>query len=99
MLSTACSGFQQFSAATAKGVYSVGRLGRDWFRLTDSDGTDDRGLLALLSALDPARRILVIAKRESARRQVPSGRRVLYSGARLTAPIGIVLARLEVRSG
>lgn len=50
-------GFSTFTA----GPYTVGRLYTPYFRFTDPGAARDRDLVGLLAALDPARRLLLVA--------------------------------------
>lgn len=53
-------GFSQFTVFTTNGRHVVGRLGEDWFRLTDSVSLADSGLIAALARLDPNRHLLAL---------------------------------------
>lgn len=53
-------GFSQFEVRTDRGVYTVGRLGAKWFRLTGHEALEDRELLTTLATLDPLRSVLAI---------------------------------------
>jgi GNAT superfamily N-acetyltransferase len=53
-------GFSQFSLITQNGEYSVGRIGHNWFRLTQLNALMDSGVANALSHLDAGRRILAL---------------------------------------
>jgi hypothetical protein len=85
-------GFSEFSVETPEGhVYSVGRLGAKWFRLTSADGSIDPGLIALLRELDPARGLFFIARPPQDNRKWPS----ILTGQRIEGRLRVVLCRLD----
>lgn len=52
-------GFSMFSIIAAGCEYKVGRLGKQWFRLMESEAMHAPGVLEVLSQVDPSRRILL----------------------------------------
>jgi ribosomal protein S18 acetylase RimI-like enzyme len=53
-------GFSEVSIQGAVGGYTVGLLGREWFRLTDPAALEDPALGATLHTLDPERSLLAL---------------------------------------
>jgi ribosomal protein S18 acetylase RimI-like enzyme len=52
--------FSTLTITTASGVYCIGRLGSDWFRITTADAVSDSGVWSALSAIDSKRRVLAL---------------------------------------
>lgn len=52
--------FSMFTCSTNKGVYQIGRIKNHYYRLTDSKGLNDLGLLHCLYKLAPNRKILLL---------------------------------------
>ena len=55
-------GFSKFTVYTADRHDDVGRLGEDWYRLTDSEALASPGFAAGLKQLSPKRRLLLLSK-------------------------------------
>ena len=53
-------GFSHFRVVTSAGEYIIGRLGQDWFRVTQPEAIEDRTLMGTLARLDSDRHVLVI---------------------------------------
>jgi len=53
-------GFARFQVLTAKQVYEVGMLGKNWFRITRPEILQDHDALAVLASVDANRRLLAI---------------------------------------
>lgn len=87
-------GFSQFPIETPGGRYQVGRLCTSWFRLTDPRAAADADLQAALAALDPRRRLLLIAPRSAASPRLAANWRTVARSRRLHSSPGVVLDRL-----
>ena len=61
-------GFSQFTVRTARGEYTLGRLGANHFRAIGEDSLEDRDALAALVEVDASRRLFVIARQPFASR-------------------------------
>lgn len=59
----AAYGFSEFELRTEIGRHRIGRLGAQWFRVTDTAILTDATALAALAELDPARRLLYFGPR------------------------------------
>lgn len=59
----AAYGFSEFELRTEIGRHRIGRLGTQWFRITDAAILSDATGLAALTELDPARRLLYFGPR------------------------------------
>ncbi len=59
----AAYGFSEFELRTDIGRHRIGRLGAQWFRITDAAILTDATGLAALAELDPARRLLYFGPR------------------------------------
>ena len=57
-------GFSQFLLTTQMRSYQVGRLGSEWFRITDSEILSDKDALFALNRLDEKRSILCICSED-----------------------------------
>ena len=77
-----------FSTITL-GPYTVGRLWTPYFRLTDPAAARDRDLTGLLAALDPARRLLLVAC------TAPRGWTPVARSERLVCSADLLLERLH----
>ena len=88
-------GFSQFDVATLAGRHTVGRLGQDWFRLTDAGALTDPALPRVLGVLDPHRRLLVLLRSDHA----GAARAALADAAlhAMTLRMQVPLADLRVR--
>jgi len=58
-------GFSQFEVITLRNSYSVGRLGSEWFRITEPGGLQDSDLLGALQSIDPSRRLLALVPKHA----------------------------------
>lgn len=74
-------------------VYQVGRLPGPYFRLTDPAAAHDCELHRALAAIDPGRRLLLIAPAAS----LPSGWEKIAESRRLTCDANELLGRLRSR--
>jgi ribosomal protein S18 acetylase RimI-like enzyme len=72
------------------GPYTVGRLWAPYFRLTDPAAARDRDLTGRLAALDPARRLLLVAP------TAPRGWTRVARSERLVCSADLLLERLHV---
>lgn len=59
-------GFSRFDLITRQATVSVGRMGDDWFRLTDPDAAGSPVVFRALRRLDPRRRIFGVLPADSA---------------------------------
>ncbi len=87
-------GFSQFSVCAAGQQYDVGRLGTEWYRLTNPAALTAPGVLAGLKRLAPERRLLLLAKTSSFDAWLPEAREIGRSH-RLSAPLGTLRRRLS----
>jgi GNAT superfamily N-acetyltransferase len=53
-------GFSKFGVCAGGRLYNIGRLGTQWYRLTQTEALEAPGLAALLSRLDPRRKVLLL---------------------------------------
>ena len=74
-------GFSNFVVTTRGGEYRIGRLYAPYFRLIDRAAAEDPQLRETLRAMDPSRRLLLIAPGEP-----PSGWRQVAVSRRLECP-------------
>ncbi len=84
-------GFSEFTAEQGTERYTVGRLGRRWYRLTDSRGATSEPLRRFLAEMDRSRRILLIARSPVPRNTWP----VILRGWRMEAPLDRVTRELR----
>jgi len=83
-------GFSQFSVHASKNSYSVGRLGNDWFRVTQKEILQDAEAVNTLAKLDARRKILglfCVSKGQT----LPRGADVLCESERMTVDLPILL--------
>ncbi|MEH7375009.1 MULTISPECIES: GNAT family N-acetyltransferase [Bacillaceae] len=52
--------FSMFTCSTREGVYQIGKIKNQFYRLTDSNALNDHDLLSCLLQLDPKRKILLL---------------------------------------
>ena len=86
-------GFSWLLVRARAGLQQVGRLYAPYFRLADPAAADDPELRALLQALDPGRRLLLISTAGSRR-----GWRLAAASRRLVCPAAPLLDRLARRA-
>jgi len=87
-------GFSQFKLMTAKGKYTVGRMGEDWFRLTRPEALVDPAVSAALSRLDPRRRILALIQVSLMRAPLGEQVRLLATSRRMSVELDILMKKL-----
>jgi GNAT superfamily N-acetyltransferase len=87
-------GFSRFRLHAEGRPYDVGRLGAEWFRLSQREAFDAPGLRSALHRMDAQRRILLMAAGEPADRS-PGGEREVLITRRLTMDIQRLLEELE----
>ena len=85
-------GFSQVRLAAPTGTYEVGRLGADWFRLTDAAALADAALLGALRWLDPRRRVLALLPPDAD----GPGWTLRATTVRMTVPLPALRDRLAV---
>lgn len=90
----AAYGFSEFSLATNAGVWKIGRLADQWFRVTDPAAVGDQELLRALHWLDPKRDILCFASPEDSTGSWPTGATRFACSYRMEAPLDLVLERM-----
>jgi ribosomal protein S18 acetylase RimI-like enzyme len=88
-------GFSEVSIQGAEGGYSVGLMGREWFRLTDPGALEDPALGATLHALDPHRSLLALVPPETLSEPVAELR---ATTVRLWAGLDAVARRIAERA-
>lgn len=86
-------GFSQFSLTAADTRYEIGRLGDQWYRLTDASALTVPGLIAAITRLSPQRDVLLVAK-TSALDSSPNRASEIARSHRLAGPLATVLQRL-----
>lgn len=89
-------GFSQVDVATPTARHAVGRLGANWFRLTEAAALDDAALLDSLRRLDPQRRLLVLLRDDPA--GAPPGGTLRATTSRMRAPLATLRDRLAGRT-
>jgi ribosomal protein S18 acetylase RimI-like enzyme len=86
--------FSTFTITTSTASYVVGRLGRDWFRVTAPAAIVDAEAWAALKAIDPNRRVLALIEDGGMPSSVEPRCRRLTSTLRLSGPLRDVETRL-----
>ncbi len=87
-------GFSQIRLITPSGEYSVGLLGKAWFRIVQSDALSDVVLIKALRHLDASRHILAILPDGSAASLEFRSSRVMAVAHRLTATLDNLMKNL-----
>jgi len=86
-------GFSQFTVQTEQGVYEVGRLGENLFRVSEPYLLADPGALAALNHIAPISRLLIIGK-EALFGTNPAPLQTLATSVRMAAEFGTVRSYL-----
>lgn len=84
-------GFSAFNLVTASGTFAIGRMGDDWFRLNDAAAVGRPEVHAILTELDPKRRVFAILSRSAH----PRCTTVLAKTHRMQTEIGSLLSILR----
>jgi len=92
-------GFGEFSVTTPSGVYKVGILGRDWFRITEESALSDALLSSMLSMLDSKRDILAIIPETSAMQEDIHKTSFIARGHRLYSNLCTLLNKISCYMG
>jgi GNAT superfamily N-acetyltransferase len=88
-------GFSEFTVEKRERRYSVGRLARRWYRLTEPEAAADPAVIEMLRALEPRRGVFLIARPIIASAPWP----MILSGWRMEGPLSSVAERLELAAG
>lgn len=86
-------GFSQITVTTAVGVYQVGRIGDDWFRITDGAALTDIGLAAALARLGE-RRVLAVIDAGAVPADLTGRGELIHRTFRMTVPLDTVRVAL-----
>ncbi|OFV97542.1 MAG: hypothetical protein A3H94_01435 [Acidobacteria bacterium RIFCSPLOWO2_02_FULL_60_20] len=89
-------GFSEFQVTTAEGEYSVGRIGRQYFRLRQAVALENQTFLSFLASIDPGRRVLYTSPDHGKSGDVPVGVASIAVFLHMSAPIDAVNDRLRV---
>jgi ribosomal protein S18 acetylase RimI-like enzyme len=91
-------GFSQFNITTAKGSYSVGMLGQEWFRVTQSELLFDASALFCLNSIDINRSILGLFK-ENEQAKLPSGAVCFCRSIRMNIELDMFEKNIFIKKG
>jgi ribosomal protein S18 acetylase RimI-like enzyme len=90
-------GFSHFTLNTAAGSYSVGRLGTEWFRVSQASLLSDGQALETLKKLDPKRRIVgIFTEKDAGKVGAVSGVEPFCRTSRMTADLPYLMEKLAV---
>jgi ribosomal protein S18 acetylase RimI-like enzyme len=84
-------GFSEFTVEKQERRYTIGRLARGWYRLTDPEAALDQGVIEVLGALEPRRAAFLVARPAVPDAPWP----IMLSGWRMEAPLVSVTERLQ----
>ena len=86
-------GFSQFSINTEMASYNVGKMGGDWFRISQEGLLNDAQALSTLCQLEPDRKILGLFRADA---NVPllEGTNIFCRSARMTTTLSSLLVKL-----
>ena len=91
----AAYGFSAFGLTTPSGVYRIGRINADWFRITQPEALLDPSVLPSLRALDPSRRVLAILDQGAVPVEIENQGRRWVSKYRMSADLVQVITNLS----
>lgn len=86
-------GFSRFTVATTTGEYTVGCMGREWFRVGRAEALCDLDLHVVLKALDPTRRMLALLHEDECLR-LPAQATRLVTTVREVVPLTVLCGHL-----
>lgn len=90
----AAYGFSSFTLSTDSATYTVGRIGRRWFRITNPAFLNDEQAPACLARLDPGRELLGIFPADAEFPRFVEAER-LHMAERMTMVVDHLLQRLD----
>jgi ribosomal protein S18 acetylase RimI-like enzyme len=91
-------GFSQLVLNTPRGEYTVGRIGMNWFRVTQAEAIVDPTIWATLCRLDPQRRVLAVQRSGGLPPAVPTASLVARLNG-MSISLDKLRARLSCSSG
>lgn len=86
-------GFSQFIVNTSTSTYTVGRLGSNWFRISQENLLNDDQAIATLYRLDPKRRLLGIFN-DNVKSKALNGKKPVFRSVRMTVDLSFLLKKL-----
>ena len=84
-------GFSQFELVTPEGRHAIGRLGDQWFRLTQPGALTDPAVGAALARIGPSRRVLAVLPERPLPESLRNNARLISRTSRMQARVDSVL--------